>query len=738
MKTRVLRVLFVLVSLAVAVLLAGPGTTLAEESQQDTGMIQCVAASRDALMMLEFPADGGAVTGEYLVSYTAHDSSPLFDEFGAWEYYDEDRTISQSVQFSGFYSGGEEGSFSDLRVRGSGTAYIDNLGDDRFDRSYRAEIDSPATATWGPGSSLTLGGITAIFELVSINTNDIPNTEWLDPQGFGFPEPTMVCKPATGPQTPQDVACFVTTDPPELGERDTSFQANIAVTGLDADADLSYVWVFGGVDLGYVMSEDQNPTITWDLTVFSPGYYTLSATVSDGAFTACCAKHFAIGDVPPNSPPECLSVDVVPLPPPAGLPVLGAAVAARDADGDPLEYNFQLYRGYGMAAEGTFQSADNYVFSVAGGLQPGPYTVAVQLMDGNYYTTCTYQLIVPGFPGGDGAGCGPVGIMYLDDNNIEPNWVAIDAAIEAALAQGGAEYSLIVSHRQRLIDQFGEDGFEQIDGLLKNMRSIAETCPFVLIVGDDDVVPVPVLPNPAPDGDTLFTDDPYGDTDHDDLTIPDIPVARIPDGDSLDLVLTQLSPSDTVPEGGDLTVSSTDWPYIGQLTSRAFGPDRNLLWSLPTTYTDLDPSQVDVRWDFLTLHGSPSYGGAWWGEKPTFPVAFILAEAESQGLVLGGACYGAYTMGRTPEDTIALAFLASGSRAFVGTRGLVTHPIGRDVLSGEAAVFQLAFWEALARGTAPLDAFMEGKAQMAAKVRSRSGSCTEQRMLHDFAYYGKP
>ena len=129
MKTRLLRVLFVLASVALTVALSGPDRTLAEESQQETGMIQCLAASRDALMTLEFPADAGSVTGQYLVSYTAHDTSPLYDSDGTWDYYDEDRTVTQGVQITGSYSGGAEGSFSNLRVMGAGSADIDNLED---------------------------------------------------------------------------------------------------------------------------------------------------------------------------------------------------------------------------------------------------------------------------------------------------------------------------------------------------------------------------------------------------------------------------------------------------------------------------------------------------------------------------------------------------------------------------------------------------------------------------------
>jgi hypothetical protein len=742
MKGKLLRACLLLACLTLALPLSGSPAIRAEENRQQTGMIQCLAASRDALMTLEFPAGGGAVTGQYLVSYTAHDTSPLYDSDGTWDYYDEDRTITQNVKISGSYSGGIEGSFSNLRVTGTGTAEIDNLEDDRFDRSYRAEMDSPATATWGPGSSLALTGIQGQFELVSVNSSEIPDAEWLDPEGFSFPDPTMVCTPSPSVQMLEDIACFITTDPPDVGTRDTTFQANVTVTGFDPDATLEYEWRFRrgttSDPAANVSADVANPTFTWFDATFPDDYYTLSVKVTDGGHVARCAKHFSFG-VEPNNPPECLDVAIVPFPPPAGLPVLGVVATARDADGDPLLYHYNLYRGLERQASEAEDQGDSYVFSVPGGLQPGPYTASALVSDGKQQVACVFHFVVPGFPGGEAAAeCGPVGIMYLDDYAVEMKSLAIDAAIEAALAEGGPEYSLIVSHRQRLIDQFGEEGFAQIDYLLNNMRDIAETCPFVLIVGDDDMVPIPVLPNPAPDGDVLYTDDPYGDTDHDSLTVADIPVARIPDGDSLDLVLTQLSPSDALPEGGNLTVSSTDWPYIGQLASRAFGSDRTLLWSLPMIHTDLSPSQVDVGWDFLSLHGSRSYGGAWWGEKPSLPVAFTLDQADSQGVVLGGACYGAYTIGRTPEDTIALRFLANGSRAYVGTRSIIWHPIGEDVLSRHAAVFQLAFWESLARGEAPLAAFMEGKAQMASKVRSRSGMPHEQKMLHDFTYYGKP
>lgn len=754
MKTRLLRVLFVLASLVLLASLAGPGTSLAEESQQGTEMIQCQAASRDALMTLEFPTAGGAVQGEYLVSYVAQDSSPLYDSDGTWDYYDEDRAVTMRVQISGSYGGGEEGSFSNLRVTGAGNADIDNLEDDRFDRSYRGEIDSPATATWGPGGTLAITGISAEVSLVSINATDIPNTEWLQPQGFNFPDPTMVCTPRPSVQTLEDIACVLTTDPPDIGARDTTFEANITAVGFDPAATLSYGYMIrrgtGPETQVRELYTGPNPTISWVEPTFEDGHYSIFGYVTDGGHTAYCETHFAIGAVEPNNPPECLEVRIVPFPPSPGSPVLGVLVRARDADGDPLDYVFNVERDFELVSDlpevdYNQDPINGAVVTIPGGLQPGPHTAVVSVGDGKQQANCVFHFVVPDFAGGETAECGPVGILYLDDNDIEPNWLVIDAAIEAALAQGGADYSLIVSDRQRLIDKFGQEGFEQVDGLLRNMGNVAETCPFVLIVGDHDVVPFAVLPNPTDDGDVLFTDDVYGDTDHDALSMPDIPVARIPDGYSLDLLVTQLSPS-TLPETGDFTVANTEWDFVETVTSEVFGPGRSLLWSLPTKYTDLDPSRVNVRYDYFTLHGACQDTTLWWGEGPVYPEAFNVTQANSQGIVLTGACYGAYTFNRTPENSITLAFLASGARAFVGNTGMGYYPVWIEPPDPPrpmpptrfGALFEDTFLGALADGKAPLASFVEAKQAMGNLAMSTNGTAEELKLLSEHVYYGKP
>ncbi len=745
MRAWLVRVLLLLSCLAMVVPVCGPEPTMAKESEQETGIIQCTSFSRDTMVELTFPAAGGPVQGSYLSQYTAHDTSPLYDEDGSWDYYDEDRTVTTNTEFSGTYSGGENGVFSGFQVAGTAAVDIDNLFDDRFDRSYRAVLNTPGTATRGPGGSVNISGVTGEFTLTSVNASEIPNTEWLSPPSGVFPHDiTLVCTPQPRVQTPQDISCFITTDPPELGARDTSFQASVTATGFGPGATLDAAWILrqGVTNKFDVMAAGLSPTITWSYTMFADGYYGLFAGVTDGGHEAWCSKHFSIGDVEPNNPPECLDVSIVPLSPRPGIRSLGAIAAARDADGDPLEYVFNLGRGgQTVGPSGPVSPLDSYVFSIPGGLQPGPYTVMVEVGDGKQQEVCTFHFVVPDFVGGESAACGPVGIMYLDDYDVEMNALAIDAAIEAALAEGGPEYSLIVSHRQRLIDQFGQQGFEQIDALLNNMRSVAETCPFLLIVGDWDIVPPGVLPNPAQDGDPLVTDDVYGDTDHDSLTVIDIPVARIPDGDSLDLLLTQLSPSE-MPEGGNFIVANAKRPHADVASSRAFGTDRVLIWSLPTHHDDIAPDSVNVRHDYLVLHGSAEIASAWWGEEPTLPVAFTVNEAHTRGVVLSAACYGALTYGHTPEDSIALAFLANGSRAFVGstvmTYAFVNVSDPEDLIRWTGGRFEYTYLNSLAAGEAPLEAFISAKQEMGDWSAGPRAQPFDIKTLHEMHYYGRP
>ena len=588
MRSRSIGVLLLLACVALMVSTGGPGLVMALQGEGE--VIQCHSYSQDRTMSLEFPASGGEVQGSYVSDYTVQDTSLLYDEDGSSDYYAEERRVSINIQLSGSYAGNDTSFFS-LQVAGSGAVDIDNLDDDRFDRSYRAVLDAKATADRNEDGSVTVRGMTAEFTPVTRNANEIPNTRWLE-----------------APSTPI---------PPEL---------TLSCTGWPE-----------------VPSENAGPR-----GISQP-----------------------LGPPQPNGPPQ---------PPGPRQPV-------APQSGPPIP--------------------------------PAPPPVPAPMGE-----------------------CGSVQVVYLDDLGIAPNPVEIDAFIENALAQGGQDYSLIISHRQRLLDRFGPLAFHQIDTLLSQLGSIAETCPFVLIVGDPDVVPFAALPNPTNDGDVLFTDDVYGDNDHDNLTMPDIPVARIPDGRSLALLLIQLSPS-SVPEVGNFTLANSKRPHADGVATQVFGTDRILFWSLPARREHLDSSLVDVRHSYFMLHGGAWDTAVWWGEEDVYPEAFTVAEANSQGVILSGSCYGTYTYDRTPVDSITLAFLRSGARAFVGATGITYSPLwtpGPDPTGPMRydAVFHQAFLDALSRGEPALAAFMQAKEQMADLCESGDATAPEIKMLHEFVYFGKP
>ena len=587
-RSRSIRVVLLLALLLILCLTTLPGPMIAQE--QGEGMVECLSSSEDATVRLEFPAGGGEVHGSYQSSYTAQDVSLLYDEDGSSDHYAERRRVTINVQVSGSYSGGEEGVFA-LQVTGGSSVDIDNLEDDRFDRSYRAELDASATGARNADGSITLGGMAAEFVPVAKNAKQIPNTRWLQPPSVSsFGDLTLPC------------------------------------TGWPEEAD----------------ERAQPPDV-------SP----------------------LPGQPQPNGPPH------------------------------PSGFFYELSPLYEPS-------------------EPPPPPPAPP-------------------PMGE---CGSVQVIYLDDLGIEPNEADIDAFIENALAIRGPDYSLILSHRQRLVERFGQEGFEEIDALLQELGYIAETCPFVLIVGDPDVVPFAVLANPTDDGDVLFTDDVYGDNDHDELTLPDIPVARIPDGRSLELLVAQLSPSH-VPEQGNFTLANSKRLHAEGIAREVFGSGRTLLWSLPTRHEVVDPAQVSVRHDYFMLHGASWDTSVWWGEESEYPVAFTVAEADSRGVVLSGACYASYTFERTPLDSIPLAFLRSGARAFVGATGITYSPLWEPGPEPTGpmrydAVFHRAFLDALSNGQPPLAAFMEAKERMADTCETVDATSAELKMLHAFVYFGKP
>ena len=157
-----------------------------------------------------------------------------------------------------------------------------------------------------------------------------------------------------------------------------------------------------------------------------------------------------------------------------------------------------------------------------------------------------------------------------------------------------------------------------------------------------------------------------------------------------------------------------------------------------------------------------------------YPVAITVNEAESNGLVVSSACYGAFISHqgdlnggvitdtpasvRTANNSMALRFLQEGAVAFIGHTS-VSWSIVPDVSeelqnkgdftifippskvdNGEqhfvALVFQYVAWH----GWHPLDAWRQAKLEYMSTLYPGPGTpkCGEMKAQNDFVYYGLP
>jgi hypothetical protein len=278
-------------------------------------------------------------------------------------------------------------------------------------------------------------------------------------------------------------------------------------------------------------------------------------------------------------------------------------------------------------------------------------------------------------------------------------------------------------------------------------------------------------------GDYVVSDDPYVNTDGDALEIPDLAVARIPTSDDAALLLTQLGenqpkPANTFSLVNEVRRSLADGPVsvINSITPVT-------LYYSPPTLTDAIPqtNQIDARFIYILLHGDGSKTDTWWGEiqqwtplNPGDPLteyttvendysdSLQVAEAGAPGAIVNvGACFGAYTLDTPLEDThktrdnsLAMKFLAAGSRAFVADTYI---SISTDSEPGQLILartgFEILMWSQVKLGASPVDAYLLAKQQMGQMVATQYASTSRQERLngeenfltvHEMIYFGRP
>jgi hypothetical protein len=309
---------------------------------------------------------------------------------------------------------------------------------------------------------------------------------------------------------------------------------------------------------------------------------------------------------------------------------------------------------------------------------------------------------------------------------------------------------LIVTSVSRLTNRFGESGYARIETEIDRLngqildvssddfnvidRQIEaigiQNIDIILIVGGHDIVPFSELPNLA-DSDTLYTDDVYGDFDHDVNTVIDKPVARIPDGNDLDLVLTQFGTTGTT-DTNNFSLANNARPWAATIANM-FGS--NILWSLPTLHNLINAASVPARIDYFMLHGSRDDTTTWWGEGSNpLPQAFRVYLANSRGTVFSGCCYGAYVIDKNPANSISLAFLKSGARCFIGCTGIHYSGPTQAALTTLGGRFHSLFFTTFLAGDTQLDAFYQAKRQYA----TEAATAEQDKVMHEFVYFGRP
>jgi hypothetical protein len=257
----------------------------------------------------------------------------------------------------------------------------------------------------------------------------------------------------------------------------------------------------------------------------------------------------------------------------------------------------------------------------------------------------------------------------------------------------------------------------------------------VVLLGDMDVVPGErldvlgpemraALSDPAGDPDhfIVWSDEVYGCIDDDD--IPELPVSRIPDGGSATTMAAALRAGRPASHQR-FGIRNVARPFADVI----FTPVANgakLKVSRPVRHTDVSAAQLNAEILYFMLHGSDEDTRRFWGESSgeTYLEAINVGQvpATFSGVVFAGCCWGALTAdrkaldvptggtvsGRTAKDSMAVAFVSAGARAFVGCTGVHYSPAGSSIKSAGAPMHR-AFLDRLAKGDPPALALFEAK-----------------------------
>lgn len=220
----------------------------------------------------------------------------------------------------------------------------------------------------------------------------------------------------------------------------------------------------------------------------------------------------------------------------------------------------------------------------------------------------------------------------------------------------------------------------------------------------------------------VWSDDVYGDRDGDGFA--ELPVSRIPDGQSPELVKAAIQAKGTFTGVARSGVRNIARPFADSIY-RSLPGSNPMLISHPTVHNQQPSYSLEGDHVYLMLHGSAMDGSQFWGEKtPNGRAALGIANIPNHcgPVVFTGCCWGALVVEtiaceavdgidltpRLPGKSIALRCLLKGATAYLGCTGSHYSPPDDETPCFGRPMHE-AFWKRYLGGSPPALALWEAK-----------------------------
>jgi len=318
------------------------------------------------------------------------------------------------------------------------------------------------------------------------------------------------------------------------------------------------------------------------------------------------------------------------------------------------------------------------------------------------------------------------------------------------------------------------------------LSSKGEMIGALLIIGGNDIIPLHQLPNPTDDMDTTVpSDNPYATIDEN-YFIPQWPVGRMPDEKGTDaaFLLEQIRflnneyaiknnsnkqsklpifvpiidfisrimrrISDHFHPLDNFGYAAEVWKQPSDIVFKVIDNKRKITLAPPTDFSNLPlNSRTKYKCAYFNLHGLKD-APEWFGQKdlskesfePEFPVALIPSQFNHTNpapeIVFSEACYGNYIFEKDSKDSMALNFLATGSRVVVGSTSVAYGSVQKPLIAADLLAED--FWKQVQNGVAVGYALLRSKLNLAREMTDRQGYLDgeDQKTILSFVLLGDP